>query len=73
MKVVEVTWVDACLESGWSKINPHPKPEVCHTVGYVVGETPDLLSLAGTVSDDEANGVMTIPKAWIRKRRVIRK
>lgn len=50
------------------------KPTVrCKSVGFVIGETKDSITLAGSLDGGRfVSGDMTIPKSAIRKRRVIR-
>jgi hypothetical protein len=69
--IVYVHWVDAVADVGWQET---AKAEVhdCHTVGYIVDETPEALCVASTISDKDSNARMHIPKAWIKKRKVIK-
>lgn len=69
-KIVYVEWVDAVSDGGWEdsvKVDIHP---VC-TVGFLIAETKEGICLASTVSGDNSNARMHIPKAWITKRKVI--
>lgn len=67
--VVYVEWVDAVANVGWSK----DSPPLQHgpAVGFLVKETKDAITLAVTVMGDEHNASMTIPKAWIKRRRKV--
>jgi hypothetical protein len=68
--IVYVEWVDAVSDAGWEdnvKVDIHP---VC-TVGFLIAETKDGICLASTVSGDNSNARMHIPKSWITKRKVI--
>jgi hypothetical protein len=46
----------------------------CETVGFLISETDDLISLANSISyetertHEQANGIMTIPKVCITER-----
>jgi hypothetical protein len=67
---VYVEWVDAVSDGGWEdnvKVDIH---HVC-TVGFLISETKDGIFLASTVSGDNSNARMHIPKSWITKRKVI--
>jgi hypothetical protein len=67
---VYVEWVDAVSDAGWEdnvKVDIH---NVC-TVGFLIAETKDGICLASTVSGDNSNARMHIPKSWITKRKVI--
>lgn len=69
-KLVYIEWVDAVADIGWeegSKADIH----AVRTVGFVVSETADAICIASTVSHDNSNARMHIPKAWIKKRKVI--
>jgi hypothetical protein len=68
--IVYVEWVDAVSDGGWEdnvKVDIHA---VC-TVGFLIAETKDGICLASTVSGDNSNARMHIPKSWITKRKVI--
>lgn len=70
--IVYVEWVDAVSDGGWEdsvKVDIHP---VC-TIGFLIAETKEGICLASTVSGDNSNARMHIPKAWITKRKNIKK
>lgn len=70
-KLVYVEWVDAVSDGGWEedvKVDIHP----VKTVGFLIAETKDGICLASTVSGDNSNARMHIPKSWIVKRKVIK-
>ena len=69
-KLVYLEWVDAVADLGWEagcKAELHN----CHTVGYIIDETKDAICVAATWSLTMSNARMHIPKAWIKKRKVI--
>lgn len=69
-KLVYLEWVDAVADLGWEsdcKASLHE----CHTVGYVIDETKDAICVAATWSRTMSNARMHIPKAWIKKRKVL--
>jgi hypothetical protein len=68
--VIYVEWVDAVADAGWET---KPKAEIhpCVTVGFLIDENKDALCIASTLSKDDTNARMHIPKAWIKKRRRI--
>jgi hypothetical protein len=71
-KIVYVEWVDAVSDGGWEdnvKVDIHL---VC-TIGFLIAETKEGICLASTVSGDNSNARMHIPKAWITKRKNIKK
>lgn len=68
--VIYVEWVDAVADAGWeTKIKAETHP--CVTVGFLIDENKDALCIASTLSKDDTNARMHIPKAWIKKRRRI--
>lgn len=70
-KLIYVEWVDAVSDGGWEdsvKVDIH----AVKTVGFLIAETKDGICLASTVSGDNSNARMHIPKAWIVKRKVIK-
>ena len=69
--VVYVEWVDAVADAGWAT-NPKAEIHPCVTVGFLVDESKDALCIASTLSMNDTNARMHIPKAWIKnKRRVV--
>ena len=69
MKLVLVEWIDSCSPSvnGWECINevelkPPSKP---WTVGFILEETEDCITLVQTISGDQILGRITIPKVAI--------
>lgn len=70
-KLVYVEWVDAVSDGGWEdnvKVDIH----AVKTIGFLIAETKDGICLASTISGDNSNARMHIPKAWIVKRKVIK-
>jgi len=70
-KVIYVQWVDAVADAGWED-EVKAEIDLCHTVGFLISETKDALCIASTVSKDNSNARIHIPKAWIKKRKVIK-
>jgi hypothetical protein len=71
-KILYVEWIDANSHAGWqdrSEIAKDASVSRCYSIGFVIKETKEELVIATTVSDDEANCWIAIPKSWIRKRR----
>lgn len=71
-KIKKIKWLDSygCTNS-WRKIENITEKLFCETVGFVVSETDELISLANSIAFEteetveQANGVMTIPKVSI--------
>lgn len=65
MKIVLVTWHDALAIAAWSKCDEPMEPQVCTTIGFLVSEDSHHVRVAATVSDDEYNAAMQIPKGMV--------
>ena len=68
--VIYVEWVDAVADAGWAT-NPKAEIHPCVSVGFLVDESKDALCIASTLSINDTNARMHIPKAWVKKRRSI--
>ena len=69
-----VQWIDsASLTSPWSSPQDIAdlEPAIVHTVGFLINETNDFITLVSSVTDDAAGGDVTIPKVAIKDRRVV--
>ena len=67
-KLVYVHWVDACSEDAWINVN-NVKPYALFTctVGYLVAENKETISIASTINDaNDVCCIMHIPKKWIK-------
>jgi len=61
-----VEWWDAVADANWEATEDaeaHP----CRTMGFVVAENDKAICIASTVSFDESNAKIHIPKGWIEK------
>jgi hypothetical protein len=63
-----IQWVDAVADCEWLE-NVKAEVHLCHTIGWVIDETDDALCIASTVSMDNSNARMHIPKQWIKVRK----
>jgi hypothetical protein len=71
-KIKKIKWLDSYgCTNRWQLIEEITEKLVCETVGYVISETNELISLANSIAYEtnetieQANGVMTIPKVSI--------
>lgn len=70
-KLELVEWVDSTSPGNiWTdhEMATANAVAVCYTVGFVVKETRREITLAGSYSQNQSGGVMTIPKAAIQRR-----
>ena len=66
-EITFIEWVDATYGSGWESIDAHQPIATIWSVGMVVDETDDYVTIAASVDEDMemSNGVMTIPTSAI--------
>lgn len=72
MKVVYIEWIDAVASVGWEKQSIPHSPDLCQAIGFLIHEDKTGITLAATVSKEESNSRITIPKGWIKSRKVIK-
>lgn len=76
--LVEVIWDDASSNSeSWVHVNDVVAPERVNTTGFLVKETDKAITIAASVSMEEAfidtvGNTMTIPKGMIVSQREVR-
>ena len=75
MKLVLIEWLDAqsMADGGWQRRKDVEKltPALVRSVGWIFDETKDYVTLIAHDGDGEVSGDFSIPKACIKKRRVI--
>lgn len=75
-KLMIVEWVDAHGAHGWMNLGEQMELELepmkCKSVGFLYKEEKDYITLVqSTTGDLHINGYITIPKGWIKKKKVI--
>ena len=71
-RIVLVEWLDACSDDAgwktWKKIH-RQEPMLVRSVGYIVREEADFISLAASVVafDGTVDGDVTVPRAMVRR------
>lgn len=71
-KIVKIDWIDSCIgPAGWGEKEDYENVTIvkCTTVGFVVQETKEHITIANTVNEDQLLGVVTIPKCCIKKKK----
>ena len=63
-----IQWVDAVADVEWQE-NVKAEVHLCHSIGWIIDETDDAICIANTVSMDNSNARMHIPKQWIKVRK----
>lgn len=76
VKMIYVEWVDSSHSSGWVAAEDAIKLAgdfKCRTVGFLLVETDEHLTVVQTHTEDvkQVDGVMTIPKVAITKRKYL--
>jgi hypothetical protein len=75
-KIIRVQWTDAVSSQGWESMSKSYTPVNCHSAGFLIEETDKHITVAATWGEDddgsESNNRITIPKAWIINRKVLR-
>lgn len=72
MKVIYVEWIDAVADGSWETHDKAEDVHLCQTIGYLIKETKLGLVIASTLSGKESNARITIPKAWIQKKKIVK-
>lgn len=72
MKIVYCEWVDAVSEAGWETNDKCGEIHTCQAIGFVIKETKDFLCLATNIAGNENSCRISIPKAWIKNRKVVK-
>lgn len=68
LRKVLVTWIDAVTSHGWESAAAaagDSASEKCESIGYLLRQNKEEIVLAQTVSGNDINGRITIPKVWI--------
>lgn len=69
-RLVRIDWVDSRRgPEGWvllDELEPI-KPCRCTTVGYLIADKPSYKTVAGTVSNGQVLGLITIPTVAIKR------
>ena len=72
-KVLYVEWIDAAVNGSWTDIDCKTIGiDHCQSIGFLIKETKQEISLCSAVSEKQANAIISIPKAWIKYRKTIR-
>jgi len=75
LPIVLIEWIDAENSSGWETIEDaigHNCPTI-HSAGFLLKESKSHTTLAVTVGEPDACGVMRIPRGMIVKKTTLRR
>lgn len=71
--LVEVTWIDSALNSGWKTRGTSVTYSQCRTVGYRIPSAKDCVAIAMSVTEDgNFTETMAIPRKAVRLIRKVR-
>jgi hypothetical protein len=65
LRLYQVTWVDSTLVNGQIGVDDLPKPTMVDSVGYLVEETKEYITLARDVMGNDWRGVLCIPRCCV--------
>lgn len=72
MKIIYFEWIDAVASSGWESVEKKHQCDRCKTVGFLIAEDKNEITVAAAISDKECNSRITVPKKWITKRKELK-
>jgi len=74
MKLVMVEWIDSYTEFGWNSKEDYEllKPTHPVSVGILIADSIESISLIQTRSNDQYTSSITIPKGCIRRIRTLK-
>lgn len=69
MRIVEVTWEDACRIERWEEGDAFPTTYMCRSVGYQLHRGDGRIVVAADLFDEDGSMrlVRTIPDGMVRK------
>ena len=70
MQLVLIEWYDSHYIPGWHREPPMQKPLVCKSVGWLLYESKEAMTIASHITqedDPQRSGEMTIPRGAIVK------
>lgn len=68
--IIYIEWVDAVADVGWEE-KTKAAVHNCYSIGYLIEENSEAVCIATTVSMDQSNARMHIPKEWIKNRKEV--
>jgi len=80
-RLVLVEWEDADEVAGWFSVDEghksaagtDPKPTIVHSVGFVIQETSERITLVSSIVKGGFGAILRIPNGMIRSVRLLRK
>lgn len=71
MNIERITWVDAHTTDGWEDDSFVPGVETVYSIGVVVHEDENSVTIAGTYAEGQHNNRITIPSPLIVGRTIL--
>lgn len=73
-ELVQVRWVDSCSPRGWTSKDALKdyRPDTVTSVGWIIEEGDNFLTIAGHEGRDCVDGVLSIPKSAVLGRKALR-
>lgn len=69
---VAVEWIDSSTFQGWHSKGQSFEAQPCSSVGFVVEDSKEWLTLAGSKTPNQWCQIMTIPKVAIKRIRALK-
>ncbi len=67
-KILKIQWIDSKYGGGWEFLDEITcKSAEVETIGYILEENSESITLAHSISDKQCCGKITIPKVCIKK------
>ena len=68
MKIVKINWIDSTTQGGWIEKDAWVAPKTdCITVGFLMEDKEDYISVCQSYHEDQYGEVITIPRVSITK------
>ncbi|HEC32991.1 MAG TPA: hypothetical protein ENI63_01895 [Candidatus Kaiserbacteria bacterium] len=73
-KILEIKWKDACGDDGWVSLKSVEEQTLVEikTIGYLVKETKEFITLTMALELDKTGAYLVIPKKMIISKRIIK-
>ena len=75
-KAYHIKWIDSAGNFGWQGVSEKYTPAQCESIGFLVKESKDCITIALNRATDEGNApygeLMTIPKIAIKRKKQIK-
>lgn len=65
-KVAFFAWKDATASMGWKDFEHAEGIDTCYSIGFVIADTPEYITIAGAISEEETcNATLSVPRGML--------